>query len=225
MTKLLNTWKEASDLFVKPKIKFSVCKNWNHHTIWIANFKQRHYVSDSVCVKIYPNKCYERIHHKLPINKKIVWNSNIRRWLRNHHLSWIPPYIDLPKWLYFGIKNWDVAWKWKFDDIRHENNPLFEITLFGICFCWSACCPSNTPITSSDLHYWECILNYLYKNKDRKLTLAELFDEMGSWHSYGQEEFKYFTLRPEYLIPSKRDEYYKVVEEFKKNHLSFQEYI
>ena len=68
-------------------------------------------------------------------------------------------------------------------------------------------------------------MNYLYKNKDRKLTLAELFKEMGGWDSFGQKVLKYFTLRPEYLIPSKREEYYKVVKEFKKNHSNYQEYI
>lgn len=236
MIKLFKTWKEANDLFVKPKVKFSIYKNYYKPSIWIAKYQQYHYVKDSVTVKVgtkesilngksYNIDCYDTIRHKMPTNKSIVWNSSIRKKLRKYHLSWIPPIIYFPKWLYYGIKNWDVGWKWKFDDIRHECNPLFEVTLFGTCFCWSVCCPVNIPRITSDSNYWECILNYLYKNKDRKLTLAELFAEMGRWDSIGQKVLKYFTLRPEYLIPSKREEYYKVVKEFKKNHPNCQEYI
>jgi hypothetical protein len=52
----------------------------------------------------------------------------------------------------------DVGYKWKYDDIRFESEPIISLTLFNKWrFVWEL----NAPI-EDDYMYWEMLLEYLY---------------------------------------------------------------
>lgn len=55
--------------------------------------------------------------------------------------------------------SFDLIWKWKFDDIRHESNPRIELSFFNkIHFTWEFTYNDNM----DGLMVWEAILGYLY---------------------------------------------------------------
>lgn len=184
MIKLLNTYNKVKDVFVKPKIKFYISKCYMGPYLKLySHYHQIHYVSGRSVIESgketitcdnghsYDVTTFITIDHKMPCKTGInVWNSAIRRKLRKWYLSWIPPIIFLPRFFKFGINNYDIGWKTKWDEYRFETSPIFTITLFGINFTWTAI----APIDSDD--YWEAILYYLDSHDLKKVNAA-----MGQW--------------------------------------------
>lgn len=222
MFKLFKEWKKCSKYFVKPKLKFYFGK-WKNDpclpvwrtpkTIYFTrNSKYVKQVYSSHCVKI--DGKYNLIIHKLPGNLKnydYVWNSNIRRFLKKYHLSWIKPFINLPMWLSFYIFNHDIMWKTKYDDIRYEFPPQFTIVLFGYSLSIWACNPTKD--TCNDSFYYEAMLNHNYR--DYK-SLYDLVEQQGFWTSRGEGRPKAFlSVKKEFIQPR-----YRVVCQFIAEKLS-----
>lgn len=241
--KLYNTWEKAKDIFVKPSLKvyFGKWRNDPNLPVWRRGpiiyicgrknlFKYTHEVKDTVLIytgtkkfkygdKEIESKCYSNVpKHKLPKKLKCgetVWNSVIRRKLKKWHLNWIPPMICLPTWLRFHIINLDLGWKTKYDDCRYEFPPQFSIIAFSLSLTFTLHSPLQNDFCCDD-HYWECILNYLYRNKLD--SLKEVIEDTGIWNSWGKDKnsVSYFAVRPEYITKEYLKEYYKATEEIKK---------
>ena len=240
MIKLYNTWGKAKDIFVKPSLKVyfgSIKKDPNRIPAGpppIRLFNRNKYgisvytVTDMAMVKTgtetkqwgdkeYNVDVYEYSTHKLPGNLKayqLVWNGKIRRKLRKWGLGWFPPVIYLPYWMKFGIYNYDVGYKWKYDEIRYEFPPAFSIVFFGLSLTFSLHSPYHNTLCCDD-HYWEAILNHLYNNKSG--SLKETIEICGVWRRFGKnnEMTKYFAVRSGYINPSHLNEYFSAVSEIK----------
>lgn len=123
---------------------------------------------------------------------------------------------NCPDLIYSSIvTNCDVGWKWKWNEIRFEDCPVFAIKLFGLVLSFSLHCPANNvaPYTD-DLHYWEAILIYLYNNKSK--TLREAILKSNIWRKYGEEEvLLYFAVRPEYIKQKYMQEYEDTIAEIR----------
>lgn len=100
-----------------------------------------------------------------------------RRWVKNHekegYLKAVPRYL--------GFDFVSLGWKWKFDSVRHEWNPVisFVIWKFQIAIVLK---PKH------DMHYWETWLNYVI-NTPNELSSRErvgilLRDYPNVWISY-----------------------------------------
>lgn len=86
------------------------------------------------------------------------------------------------------VINYELGWKWKFDDVRFEWCPSFQIYFFGLQFCihWEA------PDGDND-QYYEQILHYIEKS-DKDVDKAR---STWGWVNYDTKEF---TWRDDYLI-------------------------
>ena len=72
-----------------------------------------------------------------------------------------------------GFSFCGMGWKTKYDDFRHEYNPVWSFVAFGyqIALIFR---PEH------DIHYWECFLAYTYdtdKSKSRKERLKEAIEK------------------------------------------------
>ena len=233
--KLYKTWRKVKQVFVKPSLKVyfgSIRKdpnripagppaihlfNRNKYGINVHTITNRVMVATGIKTIQYGDKgyaatVYDYSTHKLPGNLKeyqLVWNTKIRRKLRKYGLGWLPPVIYLPYWMKFGIYNYDVCYKWKWDEVRYELPPVFAICFFGLSLSFALHCPFNN-IYACDDHYWESILTYLYNN--RSGTIKEAIETVGIWE---RKNIRYFALRPEYVNANYSEEYYDAVSEIK----------
>lgn len=195
--RLYNTFNKAKDFFAKPTIHFSFGKWRNNHLlpIWrrgpIIRLSKSPYSLNTNCYEVkdrvqiftgystwksssgkeHKTARYDwGANHKLPGGLKhgdIVWNRDIRKKLKNWHLSWIKPQYQLPIWLSFHIFNHDVGWKTKWDDTRYEWPPQFTIVFFGFAFSMWLSAPECEGKHFNDDGYWEGIIDYgYYKNKE-----------------------------------------------------------
>ena len=239
--KLYNTWEKVKHIFVKPSLKvLFFTKSYLRGPIiyicprkWLFskchNLKNGAYISIGTKTmtlgdKEYSTKVYDYTKHQLPNNLKqydIVWNSNIRRKLKKWHLNWIKPVIYLPRWMRFKIENYDVQWKYKFDDIRYEFPPKFSIIAFGRQLTFTLQSPVQDDFALDD-SYWEAILNHIYSNKTG--TLKETIELTGIWKKLGQtkkDDVEYFAVRPDFITDEYLDEYYTAVSEIKRDKNKF----
>jgi hypothetical protein len=92
-----------------------------------------------------------------------------------------------------AIANNELGWKWKYDDVRFEWCPSFQILLFGLQFCihWTA--PNG-----DDDQYYEQILHYI-KKSDKDIIKAK---ETWGWVNH---ETKQSTWNDKYLINNIKD--------------------
>lgn len=243
IVKLYNTWEKAKDIFVKPSLKvyFGKWRNDPNLPVWRRgphiffmgrkyNNKKAYMVRDSVMIytgtvpykfgdKTYESKCYNWVpKHTLPGKLKAgdyVWSRNIRKKLKKWHLSWIPPIVNLPIWMRFHIVNLDLGWKTKWDDVRYEFPPQFSIIAFGFSLTFTLHSPIQNEFACDD-HYWEAILNHIYMNKAGDLERTILLSGIWSKYNKKDEEIKFFALRPEYIKPSKLNEYYAATSDIKR---------
>lgn len=219
--KLYKEWREAKGVFVKPTLKFKVLRNPYFQHIRLYKKTGKAHQINSASAWIYIKKegrnsehygSYIALpKHKLPVPLySIVWNSKIRRKLRKFGLGWIPPVITVPTFLTFGIRNWGLGYKIKYNDFRYEHDPLLDITLFGITFRFYVQAPKSKYGFGDN--YWECMLEYLYGEGKRDIfkTLRK-----GNFWTQGFDEtaLSYFSLRPEYVI--NQQEYKDAVEKLK----------
>ena len=90
------------------------------------------------------------------------------------------------------IKNTELGWKWKWDDIRHEYSPSFQIYFFK----WQFCIFWNAP-DGKDTTYYEMILNYLKKyDRDIEKTRSNW-----GWVNYATKKS---TWNDDYLIKNEK---------------------
>lgn len=147
-----------------------------------------------------------------------VWSSDFEKTLKKLHLSWLKPSYELPIWLSFYFFNWDICWKWKYDDVRYEFPPQLTIVLFNVSLSLYWKQPKSK--LGYDEMYWESILNYNYKykdtlhgkNVDELSQIIGLSDYCGYWMHFNSDNTYSYTwsLRPEYL---RNKEYAKILQE------------
>lgn len=237
MFNLFKTYNKAKDVFVSPKIKFhfGLWKNSPGLPVWrrgafITLGKSNTYyeVQNRVFVKTgiktwedstgkkHTTDVYEAIRHNLPNDLKsgnYVWNRDIRKKLRKWGLGWLKPIYILPTWLAFHIFDFDVCYKYKYDDIRYEFPPQFTIVFFGLAFTIMLKPPLEDEY-DSDSHYWESLLNYLYQDECQE-DIRKTVRYCGQWTTYDNDgKIKYFQLRKSHIKPEYHEEYDKAVQEY-----------
>lgn len=87
-----------------------------------------------------------------------------------------------------SIKTIPLGWKWKYDSVRFEWKPSFQIYFFN----WQFCIFWNAPDRDDDLYY-EMVLWYIY-GADKNIVKAE---ETWGWTD---EETENSTWNKDYLI-------------------------
>ena len=199
-TKLFSdyNYNHSDDVFVEPVLTcwFSSPKNYcSRPTIWLVPKKNRGWKPNEKrkCYFTYRkvlinDNGYKNSLHQLPNGLKsgqCVWSSDIRKKLRKFGLGWIPPCIELPRWLRFGIENVSLGWKPKWDEYRYEYPPIWSIFFFGFSFNISVHAPivnsDNRFYRQDDDSYWEGILEFQREYQDRlnkygKITEDEMKD-------------------------------------------------
>ena len=235
--KLYQSYKKAKELFIKPvlRVYFGLWKKDPNlpvyrkgPTIWFCRRKYRSWSTTDTNAKCYPVndrvlvKCgnkngipvYNLFYHKLPNkleNYDFVWSSRIRRKLRKYHLGWLPCCITLPSFFRFKIYNFDVMWKYKFDDIRFEFPPQFTIVAFGLSLTFWLQAPKVDKYCIPD-HYWEPLLSYVYEKKHNMIDLIKVG---GIWNNSTDH---YFALRKKYIKKEYWKEYTEAAKEVRKEH-------
>lgn len=221
----LSEWKKVKDIFVKPKRKvfFGWWKNfpglpvWREgYTIRLAKHHQVYLPNYHVLIKD-KNGTYHTIQHK-HITNGYVWRRDIRKKLKRFGLGWIKPYITFPWWTRVGVIDYDVCWKWKYDDIRFEYPPQFCVIIFGLCLAFTWYVPTNGYYSDND-SYWEGLLEYMYKY-DR--SMYETVLNCGLWSNDFKSNKHWISIRPEYISDlDARMEYCQAAVELRKQHKDY----
>ena len=138
----------------------------------------------------------------------IAWNEKFAETLKKWHLSWLQPTYVLPVWLSCYYFNFDMCWKWKYDEVRYEFPPQITFMLFNISLSIYWKHPECTN-GGDDMMYWETILNYNYKyidelrgkSVDILSQIIGLSDYCGYWLSWKEDGTRTYiwNLSPEYL--------------------------
>lgn len=237
MINLFKTYNKAKEVFVRPKIKFSIglWKNMSGLPMWrsgnvirIAKYYQFYIPNNRSHIKKYNagdikedgtiakyNECITSTH-KMPKNAEHgVWKRDIRKKLRRYGLGWIKPQYVLPTWLSFYIFNWDVFYKWKYDSIRFEYPPQFTIVFFGFALNFTLE-PLLEDENDSQDHYWESLLSFLYQPECNN-NIKDTVKYCGQWSTYkNNKEIKFFQLRKTHIKPEFYVQYNKGVKEYNK---------
>lgn len=236
MIELFKTYNKVKDVFVRPKLKFQfgLWTNTSGLPVWrhagwlnIAKYKQCYIPETSVRIKtksagdlnpdgtVAKYNSYKTIFHKLPKGSENgAWNRDLRKKLRKWGLGWLKPRYALPRWLSFYIFNWDVCYKWKYDDIRYEFPPQFTIVFFGLALTILAI-PDTEDDDDCPDHYWESLLSYLYQ-EECEGSISKTLSYCGQWtrHDKQKGDRKYFQLRKSHLQPKYHDEYDEAVNQY-----------
>lgn len=132
--------------------------------------------------------------------------------LKKYKMGWLKPQVILPTWLSFYIFNYDVVYKWKYDDICYEFPPQFTIVFFGLALQIRLQAPIEDEY-DMDIHYWESLLSYLYHpecDKDIKKTLVYC----GEWGDANGKT--YFQLRKSHIKKDFHKDYNDCIKEYNK---------
>ena len=149
----------------------------------------------------------------------------------NYHWDWIrilsSPFVGIKlKWhfgnVHHGVpyklpsNDWfkfdfvSLGWKTKYDDFRHEWNPMISIVLLKKqLIVWVS------SKTDCEAQYWETWLNYRYKTnknnseEDRVKELIIKYPQI--WSRYNKEEDKYDPIN--YLYDILKPKYKKMIDE------------
>lgn len=243
MIELFKTYNKAKNVFVRPKLKVYFGKWFNTPglPVWrqgpiicLGNDRNSYKVNNFLYVqtgtkiwkdnsgKEHTSNVYDISRHKLPGGLwpgDRVWNREIRKKLKKWHLGWIKPNIQLPIWLSFHIFNWDVFYKWKYDEIRYEFPPQFTIVFFGLALTIMAV-PEPEDDDDCPDHYWESLLSYLYQDECEQ-SIEKTLNFFGQWTKYDAEtgKRKFFQLRKSHIKPEYHAEYDKAVDKYISQHL------
>lgn len=204
MLNLYKTYNQAKDVFKKPKLKisFGLWKNMRGLPVWrcgnrirLAKYSQYYNPNNIVHIKQYSAgdikedgsvvkyDMYRTSYHELPKHAKNgVWRRDIRQKLRKYKLGWIKPQYFLPLWLSFYVFNFDVIFKWKYDDICYEFPPQFTIVFFGFALHITLE-PYLEDEYDDASHYWESLLSYLYHPECNK-NITDTLLHCGCWHRF-----------------------------------------
>lgn len=198
--KFLSVYRRVKDVFVPPKLKWyfgpfyrsgpriylSKKRGWNSKFGKYYTPNNRVQVFEGYSDHEWNGKKIKRYGfstHKLPgklTEYSFVWNREIRKKLRKWHLSWIPPVIELPRWLNFGFYDSDIQWKtkWSEDDYRYEFPAHITLVIFGFAIRVIAEPPKVNNEKTLEDDYWETILTY-----KRNMFIEDLNKKMGYWTS------------------------------------------
>ena len=238
MIELFKTYNKVKDVFVRPKLKFQFGRwvNTSGLPVWRQGpiiyldgdknsyeVKNWHYIKTGTKIwqdssgKEHTTNIYDISRHKLPGGLRSgdrVWNRDIRKKLKKWHLDWLKPIIALPIFFAFHIFNWDVCYKWKYDDIRYEFPPQFTIVFFGLALTIMAIPELEDEYDNPD-HYWESLLSYLYQEECDK-SIEKTLNFCGQWTTQKKDgdKIKYFQLRKSHLKPQYHNEYDEAVEKY-----------
>ena len=94
------------------------------------------------------------------------------------------------------MNSFDILWKDKFNEPRHEFNPRIILSLFNYIHLYV---DFTTGDSMTDMVYWEAILDWIYYDKDLQEACTN------HWKQYNNEtsEYEYLSFR---LL---KDEYQK----------------
>lgn len=227
MNGFLSTYRKIKGIFKRPKFKifFGLWKNdpnlpcYRNGAIRLAKYGKYYYIQKSVLNEDKtkpetftsngtPIKSYKHTEHN--IKPDYAWRRDIRKKLRKCGLGWIPPVIIIPWWFRIAVYNFDVMWKWKYDEVRYEFPPQFTIVFFGLCMTITLHEPTKNEYTNDD-QYWEGILSYLYKY-DR-----DIYKTVYNGGVWGCNDKQWFSIRPEHIIRQEdRETYMKATEDYRK---------
>lgn len=202
MLRLFETYNKAKDIFIRPKMKWFFGK-WVK-TPGLPVWREGPRLFTYKLIKGGRNNIVESFNH----GYKIEWSNEFCS--KHSILSKIlKPSYKLPLWLRFSAFNYDIMWKYKFDDIRFEFPPQFTIVAFGLALTIIAIPPYND---ESD-GYWEGILNYVYGTKKLKSIIKTT-----SYYTDEKNE-RYWCIRPQFIQPKYLNSYYIAITELKNEML------
>lgn len=216
--KMFRTWYSVRNVWKMPKLRWSFCKytsapcGYAYCAPWLRYFyipffgHVYKYATDNA----YINEDTGRYEWRYE------WRPEIQEKLNRLHLGWLKPRYRwdwVPWWFKCDIRCMDVMWKTKYDSIRFERAPYFQLIIFG----WSINCIMTWGSTSEDFimddHYWESLLSYKY-DYDCNLTKTVIFE--GRWQRHTKDKGKeyYFQVQPDYINDEYLNEYNSAVQKF-----------
>lgn len=122
--------------------------------------------------------------------------NKVKRWFKpiNPKFQWY--FGKRYKPIFLELKSFDVLWKDKFNEPRHEFNPRIKISLFNYIHLYV---DFTTGDNMTDMVYWEAILDWIYYDKDLQEACTN------HWQQYNNETKEYEYLSFELL----KDKYQK----------------
>lgn len=202
MFKLYKTYNKAKDVFVKPQLKweFGRWRNTSGLPVWRRGpmlYSYKLFRKGIACIDTSESTWFAT---------KYKWTETFKK---EHPIfsKIFKPAYQLPIWLSFYIFDYDVIWKWKYDDIRFEFPPQFTIVFFGFALTLMLTAPFyNESINSNVDDYWEGLLNFIYYDR----SLKNAMNKTGYYTTWDKENkaHNYWRIRPYYIKSPYLTEYY-----------------
>lgn len=202
MFKLYKTYNKAKDVFVKPQLKweFGRWRNTSGFPVWRRGpmlYSYKLFRKGIACIDTSESTWFAA---------KYKWTETFKK---EHPIfsKIFKPAYQLPIWLSFYIFDYDVIWKWKYDDIRFEFPPQFTIVFFGFALTLMLTAPFyNESINSNVDDYWEGLLNFIYYDR----SLKNAMNKTGYYTTWDKENkaHNYWCIRPYYIKSPYLTEYY-----------------
>lgn len=212
---MFRTWWSVRDVWKRPKLYWSFCKYtmapcgpaycapWFRY-FYIPFFGRKYKYATDNAYKDASTGRYEW---------RYEWRPDIQEKLNKWHLGWLKPRYTwnwIPWWFICRIRCMDVMWKTKYDDVRFERSPYFQLVIFG----WSINCvlawPNNDDSFLMNDHYWESLLSYKYTYE---YNLSNTIFMEGRWQrTVNGVETYYFQVQPDYLQDDCLEEYKQTID-------------
>lgn len=111
--------------------------------------------------------------------------NKVKRWFRpiKSKFQWSFGKGNGP--IFLELKSFDVTWKDKFNEPRHEFNPRIILSLFNYIHLYV---DFTTGDSMTDMVYWEAILDWIYYDKDLQEACTN------QWKQYNNETSEYESL-------------------------------
>lgn len=130
----------------------------------------------------------ERFPHLKNTPNSMFSNIPMVRRAKDYIIKFLGNYYFIEIGYPFKIVNVTLGWKWKYDSIRYEWFPSWQIWLFK----WQFVIKWNAPCGDED-RYWEQVLWYLYGEGEKDIKKSE---ETWSWATMDGES----TWNKNYLV-------------------------
>ena len=202
MFNLYKTYNKAKDVFVKPKLKLEFGRWYNTTGLPVWRRGPILYLYRLLGIDIVSIDTSESTWFA----SKYKWTETFKR---EHPIfsKIFKPTYSLPIWLSFYIFDYDVIWKWKYDDIRFVFPPQFTVVFFGLAFTLMLSAPIDKERGYADNDsYWEGILNYIHNGNNLKKAMSET-GYYNSWNR-GKKGRNYWCIRPYFIKPHYLPDYY-----------------
>lgn len=214
MFRFLKTYSKAKGTWKRPRFEVFIglwknnpnAPHIKNPLLRLGKYGQYYMIQKSVTIEDKTRKETTTDGHPIKVMKRITtgrikqdyaWRRDIRKKLRKFGLGWLPPIITLPRFLKFGVYDYDLGWKPKYDDFRYEYPPQFTIVAFGLSLSITLHEPTGGYYTCDD-QYWEGILAWLY-GCDKDIYKTVMHEGVWTRHS-GERTEAFFSVRPEHLI-------------------------